>query len=399
MKRRMSKGKRFDQRHAALADRVRWAHVGGAMRMLVGLGVSMTAGMAVAQSAVTMYGLVDLGVEGSRHGGGANYRMIAGGSAGSRLGFAGAEDLGGGLKATFKLEQGFTPDNGMLAQGGRAFGREASVGLSSSTLGSFTMGRLPLPYYFALNGIDAFSWVGSGGMLSLTQNGATSRQLLPMAVNARADNAVAYTSPNWGGLEFRLLGAFAEKSATIGRAYSASARYRSGPIDALAAWARQNGASNDNGAVTAYTAGGNYNFGLAKLYVGVVNEKNSCTTCPGALARTAGVTGNRASEFRMTNVGVRVPLGAWATFAQVTRVQDRSQYDVDPGGRDSTWHAIGAEYYMSKRTMLYGTFATIGNKNGSNYALGSGTSQQPANVVAQGNPRASTVAIGLRHAF
>lgn len=395
MKRRMTKDRGQPGRNQGRIE-----HAREAMRILVGLGVSLAAGVAGAQSStVTLYGLVDAGLEVSNSGAGTTKRMIAGGSAGSRLGFMGSEDLGGGLAANFKLEMGFAPDVGTLSQGGRAFGREASVGLSSKTFGSFSMGRIPMPYYLALNGIDAFSWVGSGGMLSLTQSGTASRQLLPLAVTARADNSIAYVSPRFGGVEFRALTAAGEGSTAIGRTYSASVRYRSGPVDALLAWARQNGANSASGEATGFTAGGSYDFGPAKLFLGVANEKNACTTCTGALVRTAGITGNRASEFRLTNVGVRVPMGAWTTYAKVTRVQDRSQYAANPGDRDGTWLALGAEYNLSKRTMVYGTVATIGNKNGSNYALGSGTTQQPANAVGAGNPRSRTMVVGLRHAF
>lgn len=350
-------------------------------------------------SKVTVYGLVDLGVEVSRAGDGERWRMISGGSGGSRLGFQGVESLGHGLSAHFKLEQGFTPDNGLLAQGGRGFGREASVGISSQRMGSLSLGRIPMPYYLALSGIDAFAWTGSGGMLSLTQSGAASRQLLPLAITARADNSVSYVSPTWGGLEWRFMGAFAEKSATLGSFYSTSLRYRSGSWDALIAWARQQSARSGSGNVTAWTAGGNYDFGAFKLYAGWVNEQNNCTTCAGALTRTAGITGDRRSEFSMANLGVRVPMGKWRAYAQITRVMDRSDYMTDPGNRNATWMAIGTEYHFSKRTMIYATFGSIGNKNGSNYALGSGTSQQPANSVAADNPRSSTAVIGLRHRF
>lgn len=400
MKRRITKDREVERRHAMPQQQARRPYASQAMRIALGLGTSLAAGLAAAQSSsVTMYGLVDVGLEVSRSGTGTQNRMISGGSAGSRLGFRGSEDLGGGLAANFKLEQGFTPTDGNLSQGGRGFGREASVGLSSKTFGNFSMGRIPMPYYLALNGIDAFSWVGSGGMLSLTQSSTTSRQLLPLAITARADRSISYVSPRFGGIEFRALTASGEGSTAIGRTYSASARYSSGPVDALLAWARQNGANNANGEATGITFGGSYDLGPAKLFLGMVNEKNSCATCTGALMRTADITGNRASEFRLTNIGVRVPMGGWTAYAQATRVQDRSQYDTSPGDRDGTWFALGAEYQFSKRTMVYGTVATIGNKNGSNYALGSGTTQQPANAVGAGNPRSTTMAIGLRHAF
>lgn len=350
------------------------------------------------QSNVTVYGLVDVGVEYSNSGKGGLVREVSGGSLGSRVGFRGTEELGGGLSANFRLEQGFTADDGVLAQGGRIFGREASVGLSSKAYGTVLAGRLPTPYYQALNGVDAFSWVGSGGMLSVTRSAVTSQQLLPLATSARTDNAISYTAPTFGGLEFKVLAALGEGSATIGRHYSAALRYRQGPVDAIAAYARQNGAGG-SGDITAFVVGGSYDLGPLRLYAGHTREKNACSSCTGGLTRAAGVVAGGASEFGLTNVGVKVPLGATTVFAQVTRIDDRSRYAADPGSRDATWFGVGAEHALSKRTALYATAATVGNRNGSSYALGSGTAQQAANAVAPNNPRAKTAVIGIRHVF
>jgi len=144
---------------------------------------------AQAQS-VTMYGLVDSGVEVNRSGLGTNHRMIAGGSLGSRLGFRGSEDLGGGYRAVFKLEQGILINTGALGQGGRGFGREASVGIGSP-YGTVLLGRLPTPYFTSQPWIDAFQLMG-GSLIAVTRSGTASRQLLPLAADGRADNAVMY---------------------------------------------------------------------------------------------------------------------------------------------------------------------------------------------------------------
>ena len=98
---------------------------------------------ASAQSSLTIYGLFDIGIEAAKSGGGTTVREISGGSFGSRLGFRGVEDLGGGLSAVFRLENGFVGDSGTLAQGGLIFGREASVGLAKEGFGAVTLGRIP----------------------------------------------------------------------------------------------------------------------------------------------------------------------------------------------------------------------------------------------------------------
>jgi len=352
-----------------------------------------------ADSSVTVYGVLDSGLEVSRSGNGTVKREVSGGAMGSRFGLRGAEDLGGGLSAVFRLEQGLNLDDGTLGQGARGWGREASVGLSSKALGTVQLGRLPTPYYAMSSYIDAFNWMGAGGLPALTRSGAAVRQVLPNLINAREDNAVGYVSPSLGGAELRAMVAAGEGSTSIGRAYGLSGRYLGGPVDVVAAYTRQDGAGDGSGSVSSFLAGGSFDFGMAKLFAGISDERNSCTTCTGALARSSGVAGTNASAFRVYNVGARVPFGAMTAIVQLARVDDRSVYAVDPGSRDATWATIGAEYAFSKRTLIYSALGTIGNKNGSQYALGSGTAQQPAGVVAAGNPRATTATIGIRHAF
>ena len=97
-----------------------------------------------AQSNVTIYGVLDSGVEHLTNVGATRSGLTRmpglGVSVPSRLGFRGTEDLGGGLKAVFTLESGFGTDTGTLNQGGRFFGRQAFVGLSGSW-GAVTLGR------------------------------------------------------------------------------------------------------------------------------------------------------------------------------------------------------------------------------------------------------------------
>ncbi len=95
-----------------------------------------------AQSSVTRYGLIDEGFNyTSNVGGHSNYQLESGFAQGSRWGLKGTEDLGGGLKAVFQLENGFDVNSGNLGQGSRMFGRQANVGLSSDRFGTVTVGR------------------------------------------------------------------------------------------------------------------------------------------------------------------------------------------------------------------------------------------------------------------
>jgi Outer membrane protein (porin) len=99
------------------------------------------AGVAHAQSSVTLYGIIDEGFNINTNSGGKHlYNLSSGVLQGSRFGLRGTEDLGGGLKAIFVLENGFDVNNGKLGQGGLMFGRQAYVGLSSQ-FGTVTLGR------------------------------------------------------------------------------------------------------------------------------------------------------------------------------------------------------------------------------------------------------------------
>jgi predicted porin len=111
-------------------------------------GSTFGARIAQAQSSVELYGSVDGGI-GYLHNVAApdgspvsnQVRFTNGLLHGNRWGFRGSEDLGGGLKAIFLLENGFDLGTGNLNQGGREFGRQAFTGLTDKTLGSLLLGR------------------------------------------------------------------------------------------------------------------------------------------------------------------------------------------------------------------------------------------------------------------
>lgn len=76
---------------------------------------ALSAPLAHAQSSVTLYGLIDAGIVYTNNANGASlWRLNSGTVNGSRVGFRGTEDLGGGLKALFVLENGFNVNNGGL---------------------------------------------------------------------------------------------------------------------------------------------------------------------------------------------------------------------------------------------------------------------------------------------
>ena len=121
-------------------------------------------------------------------GGTGSVNNLSGGIAsGSRLGFKGKEDLGGGLSANFVIENGFNPDTGVAGQSGLLFGRQAYVGLYGN-VGGVTLVRQYSPYYKVLRDVaDPFAagLAGKAGNL--------------MATNTRVNNMMEYVTPKLGG--------------------------------------------------------------------------------------------------------------------------------------------------------------------------------------------------------
>lgn len=363
---------------------------------------SMLAGLsqAQAQTNVTLYGLVDAGIEISNSGKGTLSRLITGGTGGSRVGVRGREDLGGGLFATFNLEMGLATDTGALTQGGKAFGRGSNIGLQHKEIGTVLVGLVNLPYYQVQSKVDAFDWRANGGLMAISRPGAKDvLRIMPITTSARAENAIAFISNNYNGFQFRALGAFSENSVAQGNTYSTALSYSKNSVDLHLGYAVVDAANNSPGKAKAYVIGGSYDFKKFKVYAGYTVEKNSCLSCTGSLKMGSGIATGGASEFKLMNIGVRIPQGKATWMLQGTRIFDRSDYAINPGSRDSTWLALGMEYALSKRTLIYTSIGTLSNQNGSSYALGSGTASANAGDVGTNNPRSTTAVVGIRHNF
>jgi predicted porin len=152
--------------------------------------------MAAAQSTVTLYGGIDEGLDYVNNSGGQSLVRLRDGTwdgmLGSRFGLRGTEDLGGGLKAIFKLEAGFDATNGESLQGSREFGRQAYVGLSDSNLGTVTVGR---QYDFMTDYIQPVSSTGQFGGPFIHAGDIDN-----VGNSFRVNNAIQYVSPTFAGL-------------------------------------------------------------------------------------------------------------------------------------------------------------------------------------------------------
>lgn len=324
----------------------------------------------IGTSSVTLYGIVDVYVQYGKGGAGFQNAVQSGGVSGSRLGFKGSEDLGGGLKAVFQLESGIQADTGAFGQGGLAFGRQAYVGLVSSQWGGLTLGRQNIPQYPLLDSFDPFG-TGAGssassGILSYT---------------ARANNAVVYQTPNWSGFSASTMVAMGESTAgkkTNGDVYGLSARYERGPFSAGLAMSDLR-----RGTDTAFDArylmlASAYDFGGIKL-TGAVQKVNNLGGVD-AKDRLEGLVGVNWSvtEADVLSVGV----GASRT----------SHLD---GGSASQW-TLGFAHALSKRTKLYAVLTRINNGSQTSYTADTATGAGPTTSAGKD---VGALQLGMRHAF
>ncbi|MHB1408288.1 MAG: porin [Acidovorax defluvii] len=190
-----------------------------------------------AQSSVTIYGLLDAAVSFGNGGNGAKTkRLDSGVGPGSRLGFRGNEDLGGGLKAMFTAEMGIDSGTGASQQGNLPFGRQIFVGVGSGETWTLTFGRQLSPSELAITAADALGqsyWnstagYGIGTLMSPTGNSVAGSGC--QGATVRVNNSVLgrYSA---GGFTGRFMVALGDENTQgTGRLINPSIQYNNGPL-------------------------------------------------------------------------------------------------------------------------------------------------------------------------
>lgn len=316
------------------------------------------AGVASAQSSVTIYGLLDQGIvkgnggTASNPGGnGTSEAWQLKQAAGSRLGFRGNEDLGGGLSAQFQIEHRFTPDDGAAAASPNPFWAGRSyVQLTSTAAGSVYLGREYTPEFWIMVKSDPFGWDGVGQVSAYQQAGFANTN---GSSSVRTSNTVGYKTPNLGGLTANAAVGLSEGVATANRHQALNVEYSAGPIYAGFAYAKLSGGVAATDGNSLVNGAFHYNFGVAKLIAYVARSKTN-----------AGNNTNKTVELAAT-----ANLGPGVLKAAVIR--------FDPQGDDNalTKFGIGYNYFLSKRTNLYADFGqgrseVAGVTNNSAFNLG-----------------------------
>ena len=303
-------------------------------KSLIALAVLAASGAAMAQSTVTLYGVIDAYVGSAKTdnglvNGSVTQTVLNGGNFnGNRWGLKGTEDLGGGLKANFQLENGFNIDNGSLGQGGLMFGRQAWVGLSGG-FGAAKVGRVYTAYDDVngqFNGAFDSGFSPSGNVMKST------------GYASRANNGLRYETPALGGLTAALtygLGENAAPGVDAGSNTALNVAFASGPISASLGYQVEK--ANGNAESVKFTRlGAGYDLGMAFLKASY-----------GKVENMAAVSGADATEYQL---GVDVPVGAALTLSASYA---KSDDNAKAGDASRKGFGIAAKYTLSKRTFAY----------------------------------------------
>lgn len=390
---------------------------------LIPLGIlGITPLIAHAQSSVTLYGVIDEGVSyTSNVGGKSQWNMASGVLQASRWGFKGSEDLGGGLKAVFLLENGFDAGSGNFTQGGLEFGRRAYVGFDDDRLGTLTLGR---QYDSVVDYAGLFADRGLGGGYIASHPGD-----IDNFDNAyRTNNSIKYESPNYSGLHFGglySLGGIAG-DLTRNQVWSLGAGYDHGPFAMGVGYLN---VRNPNVSFFGNSTTGTPSVATANVsspvYSGFVSARTYQVLGAGAAYRLGAATiGATYSNIQFMQLGDTVNSGVnpshYSGSAHFNNAEINFQYRFTPafamtaaydymksGGVSSsegenpgaTYHqgTLSADYALSKRTDVY----IIGVYQ---HASGTDSTGQPAvadieGLTAAAGASQTTVHIGLRHRF
>jgi general bacterial porin, GBP family len=350
----------------------------------IALCAGLPAAAQTAASAVTVYGIVDACA--ARADLGATKLNALGGGClyGSRIGFRGNEDLGGGQRAYFTLESGFGVNSGTLGQGGRIFGRKALVGLAGAW-GAVEGGRDYAPTFYIVQPVDPMG-LGIGTASSTVWTGA------PSTGAGRVDNAINYLSPIWSGVSLRVQFAPGEQPAPAPSrsrdVLGLNLMYRSGDTLVGASHVRNSNAT-DSADDYATTITARQNFGIFSLSTMVQVGAWEGTRTAAAPSSASSIF---SRDYRSYLVGGSVRIGA----AGVVNLSLKRYDDRTSGNFDATQFSVAYVQSLSQRTDLYAAWSQLDNKRASSYSVSDASGAYTG--VTPGS-RTSLLAMGIKHAF
>ena len=363
-----------------------------------------------AQSSVTLYGVIDEGFDYTNNvNGNKAYEMQSGYAQGSRWGLKGGEDLGGGVKAIFTLENGFNLNNGRLGQGGLEFGRQAFVGISDATYGTVTLGR-------QYDSVVDF-------LAQTTANGNWAGYLFAHPYDNdntdnsfRVNNTVKYTSPTWAGFQFGGMYGFSNVAGGFAnnRLMSLGAQYTYGGLLIAAAYLNSdNPSGTTSGAIPTtdqnflaqrlrvFGAGINYTVGNATVGFAYTNTNLSDPTSTTYITGSIVPAGGSISSLKFNNFEIN---GKYqftpAFFVGAQYVYTRATDNASTGTSHPNYQSAGlmADYLLSKRTDVYAqaAFQSVG---GDSTGTALDQAYVPGAADASSTSKQVVVRLAIRHAF
>jgi predicted porin len=305
---------------------------------LVVILLSSAFNLAHAQSSVSLFGIVGGGVRwvnGTKGGATVEYSNII---APNRFGLTGSEDIGGGVKVVFRLENGFNSSNGALATNNVIWSRQAYVGLDGK-YGRLTMGR------------QFSSFEDLGISLDPSQIGGADPAIIPtgllgvnfFTLDGRFNNSVKYTN-GFGGAKLSASYSFGGVAGNqrAGSNYSAAASYETGPLRGGIAYQRTYNADASQMAQN-YYAGGVWQIGPVRAYLSyLVLTVSGSTKAPS----------QRRDDVPQGGVVWQITPSFAVTAAYYDDIASNLGNVNGASGHKQTAYVIG-EYFLSKRTEIY----------------------------------------------
>ena len=330
---------------------------------------------AQAQSAVTLFGTLDVNARYVKNGDNSLKSLSSDGATTSRFGVRGVEDLGDGLQAGFWLESSVKADEGTAGDGSKFWNRRSTISLLGN-FGEVRLGRDTVPTYTGSSDYDVFSTAGvaTGDKFITTQKlGATAVDTFK-----RADNQISYFTPNTlSGFYGRASVAAGE--GTAGKKYiGGRAGYAKGPLDVSLSYGQTTVAPAGNGddKYTMVVLGASYDFSVVKLSGYYTQQKFA------------------AQKLAVFNLGAQVPVSQ-AGVVRVSYVNANASTSGANNLNDGRQFAIGYLHNVSKRTSLYATVAKVSNDTSGAYNVVS-SSTLPSLVAGQSS---TGYEVGVRHSF
>jgi predicted porin len=375
------------------------------------------AGVAHAQSSVTIYGIIDTAVaytnkvQTSGTATGSKFSVNSGTLQGSRLGFKGTEDLGGGLSAVFALEAGFSSDTGALnsANAGTTtlFRRKSYVGFGSG-FGTVLVGRQT----DWNDTISAYTSVNDFGGVT----GAVGHNIDRLE-GTRTNNSISYTTTSLNGFTAQALYGFGETagSTSSGQAFGLGGQYLNGPLALGASYYQSKvGASTSTTADSSllgssastysstlagstaqkvFTLVGSYQVGPARIYGNwsQVKQPLNTSTVSGLTTSNVTTTGSLALAKKVNVYELGTAYSLSAALKLLAAVDyTTAQFDGINNKGKLTQFTLGTDYALSQRTDIYSYIGDLKAKNMTNPGINDATGSDNSQIF---------VTVGVRHKF